>query len=205
MNFFSKLVTRLTSRKSVEGVSRGRRKTFDSAFTFRMGAGFPGDVNRTHPANIEVALNDVTNPVQGYGLAVIVNPTGNSVRNVLDADNGATDIYGVSVRPYPFQEATSGPYGAQGYDSATSLSVPPTLQPLDVLKSGYIIVQLYGTTPVSKGSSVFISTAATGGGLQQGGFVGATIASHIIALSTRSYFNGPADPNGIVELALHVG
>ena len=37
-------------------MNKTRQKTRDVAFTFRMGAGFAGDVNRTHPASIEPVM-----------------------------------------------------------------------------------------------------------------------------------------------------
>ena len=37
------------------------------AFPFRMGAGFAGDVNRTHPATIEPNVNDTVNPLSFFG------------------------------------------------------------------------------------------------------------------------------------------
>lgn len=206
MNRIVSLLARLTGRRKTQPKGRlvGRRFTQDDnmAFPFRMGAGFPGDVNRTHPASIEGCLVDSTHPPLLYGLAVIADAASpNGVRSIATSDSGVTDIYGVTVRPYPLQQATAdGPYGASSFGTAA----PPTVQPLDILKQGYIIVQLQGVTAATKGGAVFVQTTVTSGSNIQGGFSAAT-ASGAIALSGRSYFNGPADPNGICELALHVG
>lgn len=214
MKFFSSLLARLTGRQKLvrreKRVIVGRQFTMDydnMAFTFRMGAGFAGDVNRTHPAAIEACLIDSSFPPLLYGLAVIADAASpNGVRSIKTTDSSATEIYGVTVRPYPLQAA----FGDTAYGAVTfgADQAPPTVQPLDVLKQGYIMVQLQGATAATKGGAVFVGTAATSGSgstlLTQGGFTAVT-ETNAIALSSRSYWNGPADPNGIAELALHVG
>jgi hypothetical protein len=85
----------------------GRQRTCDTAFTFRMGAGFAGDVNRGHPASILPCLIDPTNPVTAFGVPVITVSTSNGVRPFGTGDSGVTDAFGVSVRPYPYQQATT--------------------------------------------------------------------------------------------------
>ena len=84
-------------------------KVRDVAFAFRMGAGFAGAVNTSHPANIRGFLKDATNPPTFFGQPVMINASANSVRAVLDTDRtgGATDVFGVVVRPYPFLGSTA--------------------------------------------------------------------------------------------------
>lgn len=204
-NWTDRIVSFLTGRKARPvGVSKGRMRTVDTAIPFRMGAGFPGDVNRTHPCDIEPALMSSTNPVLLYGLACIATlDATNSVRSIAAGDSGISDIYGVIVRPYPVQPATSpGAFGGVGYDSVNQ-SAPSALFPCDVLKHGYIMTTLYGSTAALKGSPVWVYTAVTGATNHvQGGFEAATATNSVVV--PRSYFNGPADPSGIVELALHV-
>jgi hypothetical protein len=170
------------------------------AFQFRMGAGFAGDVNRTHPASIEPALNDATNPVAFAGSAAIVNTSANSVRTPLAGDTALTDIWGVLVRAYPLQQSTS----TLAYAQANFGSIAPgTVQPVDVLRSGYILVPVNGT--VTKGGAVFIWVAASSGAHVQGGFESAATGGSTMALTTgRCYWNGPADSSGIAELAFNV-
>ena len=48
-----------------------RCRTTDIAITYRMGAGFPGDVTRTHPVDIFPRLADTTNPPTLAGQGVI--------------------------------------------------------------------------------------------------------------------------------------
>lgn len=170
------------------------------AFQFRMGAGFAGDVNRTHPASIEPANNDTTNPVAFAGSAAIVNTAANTVRSPLAGDTALTDIWGILVRAYPTQQSTA----ALAYAGAAFGSIAPgTVQPVDILRSGYILVPVVGA--VTKGGLVYIWVAATGGGHTQGGFEAAATGGSTMTLSSgRAFWNGPADANGIAELAFNV-
>jgi hypothetical protein len=169
------------------------------AFQFRMGAGFPGDVNRSHPASIEAAITDPTNPPMAFGQAVLVNPASQGVRSILTSDGAIDAIYGITVRPYPAQPATaSGAYGAQGIGAAP---LPPN-QPVDVLRSGYILAPVNGTP--SKGGRVFIWTAASTGPHVTGGFEAAATAGSTIELDEKSYYNGTPDASGTVEISFNI-
>jgi len=189
----------LTPRRSF-----GRHRTCDTAYTFRMGAGFPGDVNRGHPASINPCLMYASGPITAFGAPVIADSSSNNgVRAWLSSDSALTNIFGVSVRPYPYQQSTtSQSYGGVPYDSTTA-STPATLQPIDVLTAGYIFVKvctLYGSP--YKGGPVFIYTTTTGGGHTLGGFEGAT-GANVASLDTGRYkWNSPVDSNGIAELMI---
>jgi hypothetical protein len=170
-----------------------------TAFPFRMGAGFAGTVNRLHPATIEPALNDPDAPVLGYGLAVMVDGTNNSVRQMAPGDDGATAVYGISCRPYPFQQSTGG--AAAAFGAAT----PPEDQPVDVLRAGYILMPTVGA-PV-KGGQVYIWVAADSGDHVQGGAEVADDGANTIALTgagSVAKFNGPADANGVAEVMFNI-
>jgi hypothetical protein len=182
--------------------SLGRFRTVDTAFTFRMGAGFAGDVSRGHPASIQPALISPVNPVLGYGVPVVVDAAGganNGVRPLAAGDVGLTEIFGVSVRPFPIQQATTAnSYGAVGYGAG----VPPAVQPIDILRGGYIMVPVVGQSV--KGGAVFVWVAASGGGHTQGGFEIAASGGSTCSLSAAGYqFNSPPDANGIAELILN--
>lgn len=169
----------------------------NNAIQFRMAAGFPGMVNRTHPANIEPALNDATNPILAFGLACLVNTSANSVRSILSSDSAITAIYGVLVRPYPFQDTGSGEtYGAASWGTAT-----PPAGACDVIREGYVMVPVVGS--VTKGGNAYVWTAATSGSNVQGGFQAASSGS-TSALLTNAQFNGPADSNGYAELVIRL-
>lgn len=183
-------------------IYRGRVMAHDTAYQFRMGAGFVGDVNRTHPSAIEPCLIDPANPPLLFGSAVMVDRTAtNGVRAPVVGDNAAAgSIFGVAVRPFPFQQASGGPAAAYGGE------VPPATGVIDVMKSGYIMVKLNGATAAVKGGSVFVWADVTGGGHINGGFEAAATGGSTIGLDAsgnRIYFNGPADANGIVELVFN--
>lgn len=183
-----------------EGHPVGRARVGDVAFTYRMGAGFAGDINRTHPVSVAARKINQTNPPTFFGQAVLYDGATNSARAVLVADNGITQIAGVVARPYPIQDpGTTSPFGAQTFNTGT----PPLNQPVDVVEFGYILVPVVGTPTL--GGAVFIWTAAASGNHVVGGFEAAASAGNTSALATASYFfNGPPDANGLVELAIRL-
>lgn len=180
------------------GRSLGRFRTCDTAFTFRMGAGFAGEVNRGHPASILPCLIDPTNPVTLAGVPVLAVAASNGVRPFGAADGAITDAYGVSVRPFPYQQATTANnYGAVAYGASALAS----LQPIDILRAGYIMVPVNGA--VTKGAAVFVWVAASAGAHVQGGFEAAAAGGNTASLATPKFqWNGPADSAGIAELSI---
>lgn len=187
--------------KQVKGL---RAKTRDVAFQFRMGAGFPGDVNRTHPAEIEAALVNVTTPPLIYGQVLIVDGATSSVRPVAAGDQSNTVPllpFGALVRPYPLQQMTATNYGA----AALGAAVPPTSGVVDAIRSGLIMVQLnVGVTAPQKGGAVYVWAAATSGNHIQGGYETAYSAGNTVLLDPRFTYNGPADASGVTELSCNV-
>lgn len=182
-----------------DGVYVGRRRTCDVAFTYRMGAGFAGDLNRSHPFSIEPCLIDASAPPLGYGLAVVADATSNGVRQMAAGDGALLDVYGVTVRPYPTQQQSGG------MSSAFGSIAPPITGVIDVLKQGYIMVPVVvGATAAAKGGPVFVWIAASGGGHLQGGFETTATGGSTIELPTpRCSFNGPPDASGIGEIIFH--
>ena len=171
-----------------------------TAFSFRMGAGFPGDVGR-HFASIEPALIDASSPPTAYGQAVVIDQASNGVRPFAAGDTAITAPWGVTVRPYPIQQPqTNQDYGAIGFGSAA----PPTSGAIDILRMGYIMTVLpAGSAAVKKGGAVFVWCAATSGAHIQGGFESAASGGNTAALDTELYqFKGPADSNGNVEISV---
>lgn len=191
-----RLLTTLLAWGSGMPVSK-RAFTRDAAFVYRMGAGFPGDVNRTHPADIEPVLQSGT-PFTAYGQAVVIAADGtNGVRPLGAGDAALTKIWGVTVRPFPTQQRSGGDSASLG--SAT----PPTTGTADVLKHGYIMVKVPATDPApAKGGAVFVRVANSPGADDPvGGFKTQADGGNTAALDTDRYvFNGPADANGNVEL-----
>lgn len=186
----------------------GRRYVRDVAFPFRMGAGFAGDINRTHPFSTEPNFNDATHPVAAFGYPCLVNSAGNGVRGIIASDTTLpVGIWGIVTRPWPFQQAlTAGtPYGGIGFD--TSPGVPASGQAVDVLKSGYVMVKVYGvTTALVKGTPAYVRVVIGGSspaGVVVGGIESVNDTSGggaLTVLIPNAYFNGAPDSNGIAEL-----
>jgi hypothetical protein len=183
----------------------GRARTYDVAFTYRMGAGFAGDVNRTHPASILPHLQDVTSPVLRFGDGSLWATASNSMRAFTAADASdsvAVVMAGVLVRPYPFQAATAaGNYGQQLLTDAT---LAPATGVQDFLEDGRIMVQVRGTAPGSLtiNSDVYVFCSADETGHKLGGFETAAITGKTVKVSNAKY-RGPADANGITELQIN--
>lgn len=177
-------------------IARGRAMTNDVAFTYRMGAGSPGDVNRTHPCSVEPCLQDPETPITAYGQAGLID-TGGGVRAMAAGDTAVTNVWGFAVRPYPIGQQSTSNYGAVGFGAAT----PPTTQPIDMMRQGYMMVQCNaGAAPV-KGGAVFIWVAATAGNNIQGQFQSVASGGNTCALDVNRYqFNGGVDANNVAEI-----
>jgi hypothetical protein len=178
----------LAAMTAIGGVVRA--KTRDVAFAYRMGAGFAGDVNRTHPFSATPNLQDATTPVRLYGDPCVVNTAANTVRGFTAGDTAITRMYGVAVRPFPTQQSTT----SQGLGAGAA----STSQPLDVLDSGFIMVKCNVGTPTKDGL-VYVWCAASSGSHVQGGFEAAATGGSTAAIA-NARFNGPPDANGICEI-----
>lgn len=178
-----------------------RVRTCDVAFNYRMGAGFPGDVNRMHPASIVPGLLDPTNNFLGYGQVALFGDgtTGanNTYRALVAADGSATAIKaaGLIVRPYPTQQTTGG------MNATIGAAVPPTSGVADFLTSGFMMVKMKAGTTVKKGGAVHVWVAATSGANIQGEFAAAASTTNTVTLANARY-NGPADALGNVEIEI---
>lgn len=197
---------KLITTKVRDAVKLMHAKVRDVAYAFRMGAGFAGDVNRSHPVSIEPAQQNAATPATAYGQAVVADTIGgtNTVRPIVAADQAVTTLYGVTVRPYPQQQSTSNTeFAATGIGSATP---PGAGQEIDVCRAGYIMVQLNAGEPSpTKGAPVFVCAEITNGNHVQGGFeVTARGAVTQVILDARYTYNGPADSTGLVELACNI-
>lgn len=175
-----------------------KKLTIDAAFTYRMGAGFAGTVNRTHPASIQPDAVNATNPPTAFGIPVLADATTNTVRMFIAADASTTAIkaYGLTVRPYPFQQSTS----STAYAGAALGSAAPAVgQPIDDLTDGYILASVVGTA--AKGAQAYVWCAASTGSHVQGGLEAAASSGNTVPL-TNVFFNGPADASGVAEVRI---
>lgn len=173
-----------------------RASTRDVAFTYRMGAGFPGDINRTSPFSALPGLVNTTTPPRAYGDPVLVNAADSSLRGVVSGDGSTTPaaIYGVLVRPFPTQQQTGGMSTALG-----GREPGPISGVADFLTQGFIMSKLPAGASVAKGGVVYVWCAATSGNNIQGGLVAAANSTNTLTV-TNARFNGPADANGNVEI-----
>jgi hypothetical protein len=176
------------------------RDAFDPmAFQFRMGAGFYGDVSRTHPFWVEPCPIDPTNPPTFYGQACVIDATSKKLRRVIASDTALIHVYGFLVRPFPIQDpGTSAAFGAQVQGGFTA---PPLNQPMDVLRSGYMTTYVNGSPGKGDGVNVWVAANST---VHNQGFLeaGSTGGSTILITPTGTYttvFNGPPDANGAGE------
>ena len=164
----------------------------DIAIPFRMGAGFAGDVNRSHPASIEPVAVMPTSPPTAYGQAVVGDVASQGVRPLQVGDSG-TSIYGVTVRSYPTQQTVGGMNAAIGFAYANPTGVQ------DVIKRGYVLVPVVGVS--AKFGPVYIWTAASTGAHFTGGFEAASSGGNTALLANATWNGGP-DATGIAELIL---
>ncbi|RRA01902.1 structural cement protein Gp24 [Burkholderia cepacia] len=163
------------------------------AYTFRMPAGFAGDLQRAEVATIEPQQIDSAAPPTVFGVAVkLVNGKIQPINNAADT---AALVYGVNLRPYPIQGNGTDPLGT---------STPPTSGVTDVLKRGYVDVSLGGTTAATKGGTVYVRVAAAAAGKPLGGFEAAADGTNTIAMPASWYFTGPGDTYGITEIAVNI-
>lgn len=172
-----------------------RAVTHDVAFGFRMGAGFPGDVNRMHPASISARMMDTVDVPAAYGNPVLFKTSNNSVKGFVAADTTTpTFIAGFLVRPFPAQTQSQ----ANVNSSAIGATSPPA-GVCDVIGDGHVMSKLPAGATVTLGGAVYVWFAATSGANIQGGLV-ASATGGSTALITNARFNGPADAQGNVEV-----
>jgi hypothetical protein len=101
----------------------------------------------------------------------------------------------VNLRPYPIQGNGTDPLGT---------STPPTSGVTDILKRGYVMVSLGGTTAATKGGTVYVRVATPSAGKPLGGFEAASDTTNTVAMPSNWYFTGPADAYGITEIAVNI-
>lgn len=173
-----------------------------AAFTFRAGAGFPGEVTRQENSIIEPCVLLSTAPPLLYGVPMVADASTGAIRPLVAGDSALTSFYGVLVRPFPTSQASATNFGNTPLGGA---GVPPTSGPASLLVSGYIAVQVpVGSTAALKNGAVFIWVAATSGTHIQGGFETAATGGSTIAIAGTTHFNGPQDANGIIELVFNI-
>jgi hypothetical protein len=163
------------------------------AYQFRMPAGFAGDLQRAEVATIETQQIDSSAPPTSFGVAVKF--VSGKVQPINAAGDTAASVVGINLRPYPIQGNGTDPLGT---------STPPTSGVTDILKRGYVMVSLGGTTAAAKGGTVYVRVAGAAAGKPLGGFEAAADSTNTVALPSNTYFTGPADAYGITEIAFNI-
>lgn len=162
-----------------------------TAITLRMNVAIPGAVTRSFPGQvISQEIINASTPPTAYGQPVKlvsgkVQPMGST--------DAASLIYGITVRPYPTQDAT-------GASSAYGGGTPPTSGLIDVMKVGFIGVTL-GLGTAARGAQVAVRTTVDSG--HPIGNIEDTVADSTgIVQPANWFFTGPADAAGNVEIAI---
>src|SRR5689334_2713043 len=110
------------------------------AYKFSMPAGVPGQVSRDNPT-VEPLLLASSGTPTAFGVPVAL--ASGKVRAIAASDTAAS-VYGMLVRPFPFQST---------HDDFGSESTVPTSGAVDVLKRGYILAKLNGATAAANGGT----------------------------------------------------
>jgi hypothetical protein len=133
-----------------------------------------------------------------------MNTATNSVRSVGTGDSAITDLFGIVVRPYPFQGVTAPTGNYAGVSSPTWGTSQLPDGAVDVLTQGFILVSVNGSP--SMGSVVYVYYGTSTGAHVQSGFEAAS-GSNIATINGLLYstlFNSPADSSGVAEIRFHV-
>lgn len=160
------------------------------AYLYRMPSGIPGDVTRQSQSTIEPQLFNSATPFSAYGLFGKV-VSGRFVP--VGTGDTAAVVYGLLVRPYPTQSAST----------ALGVATPPTTGAADVLRRGYAAVQLRGSAAAALNGQVYVRVAAGTGPQPIGGIEAAADSTNTIAI-TGAVFMSPADAQGNVEIAYNI-
>jgi hypothetical protein len=166
-----------------------------NAILYRMAAGFPGTISRASgQATVEPVQLSSSAPFSAYGLPGTIDSTSYQFRPILSGD---TAVYAFLVRPFPLSDPSTG----DGMGTAT----PPQNGGIgDALKRGYLTVKLAGGSAVKNGT-VYVRTAVGTSGKAIGDVEAAVSdPTNCIAMPATTYFTGPADANGYVEVAFNI-
>jgi hypothetical protein len=160
------------------------------AFQYTLPAGIPGTVNRIHDATVLAEILHTTLYPTLYGTVVCMDAATGTIRAPATADVVFDGLYS---RPYPTQSGQD-PLGT---------STPPTAaqQPVgNVLKRGFMSVQLRGASAAAKGQQANVWTGAPAGGQVPGGITAVAPAAGSCVVLPGAFFRGPADAGGFTEI-----
>jgi hypothetical protein len=172
-----------------------------NAILYRAPFGVQGDITRPSQQNVEAWGFNSANVFAQYGVP------GKIVSGLFVPCVAAGDvslIWGFLVRPYPISPLNAS--------DALGTSVPNCTAGFvaNVLRRGYlnVFVQLNAAS-VAAGGSVYMRTAGAIAGQILGGIEGATTGNNTVLTASQGLaggivFTGPADANGIAEIAFNL-
>lgn len=169
------------------------------AYTYRMPAGIPGEINRLWACIVEpmsITPSGTTGAPTVYGVPMVIDNTGGNVGNMRTfstTDTGAS-IYGLLARPFPTQSYVFAP--------ALGTSTPPSSGACDILRQGYMLIQL-NTGTATAGGQAYVWSAASTGSHVLGGWETTFVSGSTIAIPNCT-FKGPADSNGFCEVSFNI-
>ncbi len=167
------------------------------AFTYRMPAGIAGAISRDPAqATIEPQIYDPATMPTVFGIPV--KYVAGKVQPIAAADVVANVVQGLLVRPYPIQGSSNEALGA---------ATPNHDQIADVMKRGYMMVQVRASLPAAvpaKGGVVYVRKTDHGAGEYLiGGIESDADAAKCEALP-GAFFTGAMDSNGLCEVAYNI-
>lgn len=159
---------------------------------YRMPVGIAGAISRPQDLTTEPVILNSANIFSAYGLAGKDSTDGKFIP--LTADDAATVITGLYVRPYP---TTSTPDMVRQVGTGKNFTG-------DVLKRGYMTVNI-GSTAVglTKGAPVYVRNANPTDDSPLGAILGAAVTDETVVLPNAT-FTGAGDADGNAEIAYNI-
>lgn len=162
------------------------------AYVTRVPAGFVGQISRFDSITTQPEVVDSSTPPTAFGS--VVKLVSGKVQPVASGDAGSV-TYGILVNPYPHQSTTN---------ALGTAATPPTSGLVTVMRRGYISMKLVVGTAAKNGQVYVVTTA--GGSVAVGDIVTSTspAGGGTGVAVTGAFFMGPADANGVVEVAFNI-
>ncbi len=164
----------------------------NTVFKFQMPFPSPGTVARPNVQTIEPQIQSATAPVLLFG--VPVKMVSGKATNIAASDT-ASVVYGFSVRTWPGMDFTFAP--------AFGNTAPPGAGfPIDILRRGYIMVQVNAGTPAPQGA-VYMRVATPSAGKPIGGIEAVADGSNTVVIAGAT-FQTAVDENSVAEIAYNI-
>ena len=161
----------------------------------RTGSVAPGVLTRVNqPHEVVSGLALSSNAPTRWGDAVVRDASTGQFRPVGASD---TAIYGLLVKPYPATSLTF--LGSSFASEVTGVNANDTL---NILRDGYIAVQVQGATAPVQGGVVYVQTTAATG-IPVGTFSAVSSASNF-ALANAEWAVSGVDAQGVGEVRIRV-